>query len=290
MNEHSLNGAALNAGPLDVYVRTFVDSRGYAISSVKARVLAYLRVSSTPKVVTSGSLGFVREPGYTRTPVDAVASAITSLTTRVMHRSPVSSVAAAVSSLTGRINETQRYAPVSGLVRAVSAVLAMVMSREPVSSRARAITVIAPRVHQRVPVSGHGQAVSTIDFEVVKLAVFDKLAPPEDTFVVPFDCNQFTVGDQMLLAKIAKQPRDVRDYDIDFGSAEWGFPATDVISSVQCTVEPSGLTATYAYSGLVAKIWAQGGTNKVNYKVTVLATTNNGRAKEVELIFKVKDE
>lgn len=137
---------------------------------------------------------------------------------------------------------------------------------------------------------GVASAVSVIDFEVIKLAVFDKLAAPEDTFVVPFDRNHFTVGDQMLIAKITKQPRDVRDYDLDFGSDECGFPATDVISTVQCSVAPAGLTITYAYSGLIVKIWAQGGTDKVNYKVTVLATTNSGRAKEVELIFKVKDE
>lgn len=90
----------------------------------------------------------------------------------------------------------------------------------------------------------------------------------------------------MALASITQQPRDVRDYDIDFG--EW-FPPDDTVISATVIVYPLGLTATYAIQAPRIKVWLQDGVDGASYKVTVIAYTNDGRAKEVELKVKIKD-
>lgn len=90
----------------------------------------------------------------------------------------------------------------------------------------------------------------------------------------------------MALGTITQQPRDVRDYDIDFG--EW-FPQDDTLVSATVTVEPAGLTATYAIQHPRVKVWLQDGVSGSTYKVTVVAYTNDGRAKEVELKVRIKD-
>ena len=90
------------------------------------------------------------------------------------------------------------------------------------------------------------------------------------------------------LASITQQPRDVRDYDIDF--SEW-FPLGDTIISVQLSLDVAGLTVNYAISAELArvKVWIQDGTNGTTYKVTVLVGTAGGREKEVELKVRIKD-
>ena len=90
----------------------------------------------------------------------------------------------------------------------------------------------------------------------------------------------------MALASITQQPRDVRDYDIDFG--EW-FPLGDTVVTATVSVEPAGLTVTYALQHPRVKVWLQDGVSGGSYKVTVVAYTNDGRAKEVELKVRIKD-
>ena len=90
----------------------------------------------------------------------------------------------------------------------------------------------------------------------------------------------------MLVGTVTQQPRDVRDYDIDFG--EW-FPQDDTVVTATVAVEPAGLTATYAIQHPRVKVWLQDGVSGSTYKVTVVAYTNDGRAKEVELKVRIKD-
>lgn len=91
-----------------------------------------------------------------------------------------------------------------------------------------------------------------------------------------------------VLATIHHQPSDIRDYDIDFG--EW-FPSDDSVTSTVISVAPVGLTVNYAIQTPRVKVWLRsGGVSGTTYKVTVKATTTQGRAKEVELKVKVKDE
>jgi len=93
-----------------------------------------------------------------------------------------------------------------------------------------------------------------------------------------------------LIGTAKQQPNDVQDYDIDF--SEW-FPVDDFITSAEVDVSPSMPTPpSYAISpdGKRVKVWVyNGGTSGVTYQVTVRATTNDGRVKEVELRVKIKE-
>jgi len=102
----------------------------------------------------------------------------------------------------------------------------------------------------------------------------------------------------MILGKYIKQPAETLDYDIDFSDflsdgdalAVTGNPS--VPSPINVTVAPLGLTLgpTFAIGTTVIKQWISGGVNGVKYKVTITATTNGGRVKQVEFIVTVKDE
>ena len=89
-----------------------------------------------------------------------------------------------------------------------------------------------------------------------------------------------------LLASVQQQPKDIRDYDIDF--SEW-FPVGDVVTEAEISVLPAGLTVSYALQAPRVKVWLSDGLTGTAYKVTVLARTGDGRAKEVELKVKIKD-
>jgi hypothetical protein len=89
-----------------------------------------------------------------------------------------------------------------------------------------------------------------------------------------------------IIATIQQQPNDIRDYDINF--TEW-FPVGDVVVEAAISVTPTGLTVGYALQHPTVKVWVRGGVTGTRYKITVLASTNDGRAKEVELMVKIKD-
>lgn len=91
-----------------------------------------------------------------------------------------------------------------------------------------------------------------------------------------------------VLNTYSKQPNDVLDYDLDYSEF---LSAGDSLSNLStAAVSPSGLTVhTPLVIGKTLKIWVQGGSAGVKYKVTVQAVTVLGRTKEDELIFRVKD-
>lgn len=102
----------------------------------------------------------------------------------------------------------------------------------------------------------------------------------------------------MILGTFDKQPADTLDYDVDFSAilddgdtlASVGNPA--VPSPLSVVVSPSGLTLTPTYvinSGKTIKQWISGGTSGIRYKITLTATTNAGRVKQVEFVVRVKD-
>ena len=91
----------------------------------------------------------------------------------------------------------------------------------------------------------------------------------------------------MILGNFTKQPVDVVDYDIDY--SEW-LTTGDNVQSTVVTVTPEGLTVDSVFvNDPRIKIWISGGTNGVTYKVTVTATTADGRVKQDEFRVKVKD-
>jgi hypothetical protein len=102
----------------------------------------------------------------------------------------------------------------------------------------------------------------------------------------------------MIIGKFQKQPAETLDYDIDFsefladGDTLLTVGDPPVPSPLNVVVTPSGLSLgpTVVLNGNTIKQWLYGGTDGVKYKVTITATSNAGRVKQVEFVIKVKDE
>lgn len=103
----------------------------------------------------------------------------------------------------------------------------------------------------------------------------------------------------MIIGKFNKQPAETLDYDIDFTEflndgdtlATTGNPP--VPSPLSVTIDNAGMTLGPTFvvgDGKIIKQWLSGGTDGVRYKVTVTATSNAGRVKQVEFVVRVKDE
>lgn len=103
----------------------------------------------------------------------------------------------------------------------------------------------------------------------------------------------------MLLGKFQQQPAETLDYDIDFAQflsdgdtlVTTGNPP--VPSPLDVVISPAGtmtLGPTVVINGTVIKQWLIGGTSGQKYKITITATSNAGRVKQVEFIVRVKDE
>ena len=91
----------------------------------------------------------------------------------------------------------------------------------------------------------------------------------------------------MILGTYTKQPADVLDYDVDYAEFLNG---TDTLASKTVTATPTGINVdSSTIVGTRVKVWLSGGTNGVTYKVTVTATTGDGRVKQDEFKVKVKD-
>lgn len=102
----------------------------------------------------------------------------------------------------------------------------------------------------------------------------------------------------MILGKFIKQPAETLDYDVDFSEFLTGgdtLQATGnppVPSPLDVVVDPVGLTLgpTFVVNQNTIKQWLSGGTSGVKYKITITATSNAGRVKQVEFVVRVKDE
>jgi len=102
----------------------------------------------------------------------------------------------------------------------------------------------------------------------------------------------------MNLGRFPKQPAEVLDYDIDFsefladGDTLTSVGDPPVPSPLDVVVSPSGLTLgpTVVVGNKIIKQWLSGGADGVTYKITVTATSNAGRVKQVEFYVRVKDE
>jgi hypothetical protein len=106
---------------------------------------------------------------------------------------------------------------------------------------------------------------------------FDEYANESATFVV---------RSSPRLGTVTIQPYDIQDYDIDF--SEW-FPFDDTVVSASIFVATPGLSVARAIEHPRVKVWVRNGEPGTRHKITVVAYTNDGRAKEVELKVRVKD-
>ena len=91
-----------------------------------------------------------------------------------------------------------------------------------------------------------------------------------------------------IVATVLQQPMDVQDYDLDF--SEW-MPTTDTVASAAISCDPAmAVPPSYAISSPYVKVWVyQGGVSGAVHKITVRATTAEGRVKEVEMRVKIKE-
>lgn len=91
-----------------------------------------------------------------------------------------------------------------------------------------------------------------------------------------------------VVGTFKKQPVEVLDYDIDFTTFLDGI---DTLLSAIATVEPTGSLTIDSVSanGDRVKVWLSGGTDGLSYKVTVTATTTDGRVKQDEFKVRVKE-
>lgn len=91
----------------------------------------------------------------------------------------------------------------------------------------------------------------------------------------------------MILGSFVKQPADVLDYDVEYN--EW-LATGDTIESAVAEISPSGLTLDAVYTTETRiKVWLSGGTAGNAHKITVTATTADGRVKQDEFRIRVKD-
>lgn len=87
-----------------------------------------------------------------------------------------------------------------------------------------------------------------------------------------------------VIASYIQQPAERLDYDVPYDVA-----SADSVLSAVVAVESSGLTVDSIVLGNTVKLWVEGGTNGVSYKVTITTTTTLGRVKQDELKFRIKD-
>lgn len=94
--------------------------------------------------------------------------------------------------------------------------------------------------------------------------------------------------------KFRKQPAEVLDYVVD--ASEW-LPTADTIQSavVIPTVysgsetSPALAVDSYDISSDSVRVWLSGGTENIDYKVTVRMTTVGGRVKEHEFRIQIRE-
>ena len=157
-------------------------------------------------------------------------------------------------------------------------------------TQAQARAAVNFHVQARVPVAFQGVAFIEIDPAIHKRLPFDESAPDSRTFTVPTGMTTFYVTDQgtSMFRTAPMQPADTQDFDIEF--SEW-FPPGDEIVSVALKAQPAmPMPPSYAIEGQRVKVWIYaGGISGQKYQISVTATTNDGRIKEVELIVPIKE-
>ena len=100
-----------------------------------------------------------------------------------------------------------------------------------------------------------------------------------------------------ILKTYSKQPNEHLDYDIYYRNSPDGakdfLNTGDYLDDTKTLVSasPTGLivNATTLRSKDMVKLWVSGGTSGIKDKITIQVTTDLGRIKEDELIFRIRD-
>ncbi|WP_276200276.1 hypothetical protein [Chelatococcus sp. XZ-Ab1] len=90
----------------------------------------------------------------------------------------------------------------------------------------------------------------------------------------------------MPIATFFKDPDDVLDYDVDL--ARW-LPEGDVIvSAVSLISDGSAFITATEPTDTTVRVWVSGGTSGTDQIVTVRATTEQGRVKDVSFRLRIR--
>lgn len=90
-----------------------------------------------------------------------------------------------------------------------------------------------------------------------------------------------------VLGKYIKQPGETESYTVTYTD---DLTNGDGVVALAVTVAPVGLTIVSSNFDLTsARIWVSGGTVGVKYKVTVTATTGDGRVMQDEFFVTIKE-
>lgn len=89
-----------------------------------------------------------------------------------------------------------------------------------------------------------------------------------------------------------KQPSEAKDYDLDYSEWLTGYDTDSVLSAtVSVTGDDAALVVQDpVVNGNRVKLWVSAGTDGNGYKVEVTTTTAEGRIKEDELMFYVRED
>ena len=97
----------------------------------------------------------------------------------------------------------------------------------------------------------------------------------------------------MIIGTAIQQPDEFLDYDIDY--SDFLAKSNDIISAAPgeaplVEISPNGPSAIVQRSSdTVLKVWVSGGTEGVEYKMTIKMRTAGGRLKEDELILVIEE-
>ncbi|MDR6729335.1 phage fiber-tail adaptor protein [Delftia lacustris] len=286
LSADALARAAVEGALGRIHIRSLLAATGRAIIKVtlppvRGRVAATARASAA---VTAHVLA--------RNAVATMARADFAPQVHLLRRGPVQSSPEARGAADGRIY-VRRWlrSPVDGKGQAFIVSQGRVEARLSALIQARAAITARGQRLARAPLQAQGVAFIEIDPAIHKRLPFDEQAPESRTFLVPAGMTTFYVTDQgqSMFRASPMQPADTQDYDIEF--ADW-FPPGDEIVSVQLKVQPAmPMPPSFAFVGQRVKVWIYaGGASGQKYQISVAATTNDGRTKEVELIVPIKEK
>ena len=93
----------------------------------------------------------------------------------------------------------------------------------------------------------------------------------------------------MILGTYLKQPADRLDVDIDFSDWLEGRDGDTILSAIS-TVDDAGLNIDLpTVTSPIVKQWFDSGVDGSTYKISITATTAQGRIKQVECKVRVKE-
>lgn len=285
LSVNSITRAAIVGALGRVDIRSLLAATGRAVIQVDLPPI-YGRVQSKARA----SIG-LKAHVLVRRGVGSKPQARLSAKTRLLRRGPVAANGIAKVKAQGVVY-VRRWlrSPIEGRGQVFIVSAGRTEARLAALVNVRADVAAGFHVLARAPKLWSGVAFIEIDPAIYKRLPFDEIAPDARTFEVPEIMTTFDVSEQgdAMFRTPPMQPADTQDWDINFDKF---FPPGDEIESVTMSVLPAmPMPPSYAFQGQRVKVWVySGGIDRQKYKISVTATTNDGRVKQAELIVPIKE-